>query len=58
MQALVAALVAALLVISPAHAAERVIVAFGQNICQPVSPRCSLCPVRGACPRLGVTRSR
>jgi endonuclease-3 len=33
-------------------------VSFGQNICQPVSPRCSVCPVSHACPRLGVTRSR
>ncbi|HMB32860.1 MAG TPA: endonuclease III [Methylomirabilota bacterium] len=34
------------------------LVSFGQNICQPVSPRCSVCPVSHACPRLGVTRSR
>ena len=34
------------------------LVAFGQNICQPVSPRCSRCPVESACPRIGVTRSR
>jgi len=34
------------------------LVSFGQNICQPVSPRCSACPVSHACPRLGVTRSR
>jgi endonuclease III len=34
------------------------LVAFGQNICQPVSPRCSVCPLTGACPRIGVTRSR
>ena len=34
------------------------LVAFGQNICQPVSPKCSVCPVSRACPRLGVTRSR
>ena len=32
------------------------LVSFGQNICQPVSPRCSVCPVSHACPRLGVTR--
>lgn len=34
------------------------LVAFGQNICLPVSPRCSLCPVAALCPRVGVTRSR
>jgi endonuclease III len=34
------------------------LVAFGQSICQPVSPKCSVCPVSGGCPRLGVTRSR
>ena len=34
------------------------LVSFGQNICLPVSPRCSTCPVRAGCPRRGVTRSR
>ncbi len=34
------------------------LVAFGQNICQPISPKCSICPVRRACRRVGVTRSR
>lgn len=34
------------------------LVTFGQNVCQPVSPRCSVCPVRTMCPRVGVTRSR
>jgi endonuclease-3 len=34
------------------------LVAFGQNVCLPVSPRCSTCPVRAGCPRRGVTRSR
>ncbi len=34
------------------------LVAFGQNVCQPISPKCSLCPVRRACHRIGVTRSR
>jgi endonuclease-3 len=34
------------------------LVTFGQNVCQPVSPRCSVCPVRTMCPRAGVTRSR
>jgi len=34
------------------------LVAFGQNLCQPLSPRCSACPVAGLCHRVGVTRSR
>ncbi len=34
------------------------LVSFGQNICLPVSPKCSLCPVANLCPRIGVTRSR
>ncbi len=34
------------------------LVSFGQNICHPVSPRCSECPVRPRCARVGVTRSR
>jgi endonuclease-3 len=34
------------------------LVAFGQTICQPVSPWCSRCPAAHLCPRLGVTRAR
>jgi len=34
------------------------LVSFGQNICLPVSPRCSACPVRPSCARVGVHRSR
>lgn len=34
------------------------LVTLGQNICHPVSPRCSVCPIAAYCPRLGVTRSR
>jgi endonuclease-3 len=34
------------------------LVAFGQNVCTPVSPRCSTCPVRAWCRRVGVTVSR
>jgi len=33
-------------------------VTFGQNICKPVSPRCSTCPVKRHCPRIGVTTHR
>jgi endonuclease-3 len=35
-----------------------VLVAFGQTICQPVSPWCSRCPIESACPQIGVARSR
>jgi endonuclease III len=34
------------------------LVSFGQNVCLPVSPRCSRCPIGATCPRVGVTRSR
>jgi endonuclease III len=34
------------------------LVAFGQTLCQPVSPWCSRCPIRQACPHIGVVRSR
>jgi endonuclease-3 len=34
------------------------LVTFGQNVCTPVSPRCSVCPVRALCRRVGVTSAR
>jgi endonuclease-3 len=34
------------------------LVAFGQNVCQPLSPHCSRCPIRRPCRRIGVARSR
>jgi endonuclease-3 len=34
------------------------LVSFGQNVCLPLSPRCSTCPVRPLCRRVGVRRSR
>ena len=34
------------------------LVTFGRNVCAPVSPKCSVCPVRALCPRVGVTTSR
>ena len=33
-------------------------VAFGQNLCRPISPHCSKCPIRKHCNRVGVTSSR
>lgn len=34
------------------------LVAFGQNLCVPVSPWCSRCPLSDMCPRRGVKRAR
>lgn len=34
------------------------LVAFGQNLCTPLSPHCSRCPVAGDCRRVGVARAR
>lgn len=34
------------------------LVTFGQNLCKPISPLCSTCPVQVLCPRLGVTKHR
>ena len=34
------------------------LVSFGQNVCAPISPRCSTCPINTLCPRLNVTSSR
>jgi endonuclease-3 len=35
-----------------------ILVAFGQTLCQPVSPWCSRCPIETECPRIGVVHSR
>jgi endonuclease-3 len=37
---------------------NRVLVAWGQTICKPVSPLCSQCPLQDICPRNGVIKSR
>jgi endonuclease-3 len=34
------------------------LVTFGQNVCAPVSPRCSACPVVTLCPRIAVRSAR
>lgn len=34
------------------------LVALGQTICHPTSPRCSQCPLERSCAKLGVVRSR
>ena len=35
-----------------------ILVTFGQNLCVPVSPWCSRCPIQALCPRIGVRRRR
>lgn len=35
-----------------------ILVTFGQNLCVPISPWCSRCPVARYCPRIGLKRSR
>ncbi|HJW86342.1 MAG TPA: endonuclease III [Candidatus Brocadiaceae bacterium] len=34
------------------------LVTYGQNVCVPVSPKCSVCPVQMYCRKVGVTRHR
>ena len=34
------------------------LVAFGQHLCRPISPKCSECPVEKYCDRVGVGKSR
>lgn len=35
-----------------------IFVQFGKEICQPISPKCSVCPVSKYCPRIGVKKCR
>jgi endonuclease III len=35
-----------------------ILVTFGQNLCVPVSPWCSRCPISSYCPRIGLKRHR
>ena len=37
---------------------NKLMVMWGQNICTPVSPRCSVCPLRPLCPQVGLTKHR
>ncbi len=37
---------------------NEMLVAFGQTLCRPISPHCSICPVASMCPRIGVGKSR
>ncbi|HLC66351.1 MAG TPA: endonuclease III [Candidatus Nanoarchaeia archaeon] len=40
------------------HDLNNTFVAFGQNICVPISPKCSLCPIERYCAKVGVTKHR
>ena len=37
---------------------NHLLVKWGQNICVPISPFCSKCPLSDICPKVGVTRRR
>ena len=37
---------------------NRYIVPFGKEVCTPLSPRCSICPLGVVCPKIGVEKSR
>jgi endonuclease III len=37
---------------------NKLLVMWGQNICVPISPKCSICPLRPLCPQIGVTKHR
>lgn len=37
---------------------NRILVSYGQRVCTPISPRCSICPVAGDCPATGVDKRR
>jgi endonuclease-3 len=37
---------------------SRLLVMWGQNICVPISPFCSKCPISDLCPKIDVTRKR
>ena len=40
------------------HEINPLLVALGQNICRPTSPKCSVCPIAEFCARIGVGKSR
>jgi endonuclease-3 len=37
---------------------NKLMVMWGQNICVPISPKCSICPLLPLCPQIGVSKHR
>jgi endonuclease-3 len=37
---------------------NELLVSFGQQVCKPISPHCSTCPLTKKCPRIGVDKHR
>jgi len=37
---------------------NELLVSFGQQVCKPISPHCSICTLTKMCPKLGVSKSR
>jgi len=35
-----------------------ILVTYGQNVCAPISPKCSICPIEKYCPKIGVGKHR
>jgi len=35
-----------------------IFVQFGRDICVPISPKCSVCPIENFCPKIGVQKTR
>ncbi len=35
-----------------------ILVTYGQNVCAPISPKCSICPIDSYCPKIGVAKHR
>lgn len=35
-----------------------ILVTYGQNVCAPISPKCSICPIEKYCPKIGVLKHR
>jgi endonuclease-3 len=37
---------------------NELLVSFGQQVCKPISPHCSICPLNKKCPKIGVGKHR